>query len=173
MKHAFATLVLVKNQNKVLMVFKKRTFNGTYNLPGGHKHNYETFEECAIRECKEETGIIPQDLKRIGSLYFSFEGKDAFTDVQIFLAKNHKGKIIHEQEECNSYWIDRAEIPYDKMLPADKEFIPEIINEKENTFYKVHFNKDKSYKIEKLQNEISYTIDGNKSSSKLHNLYNG
>lgn len=173
MKHALATLVLVKNKNKILMVFKKRTFNGTYNLPGGHKDKEESFKNCAIRECKEETGIIPQDLQRLGSIYFSFEGKDAFTDIQIFSAKNHEGKIIHEQEECNAYWIDRTEIPYEQMLPADREFMPDIINEKENTFYKIHFLKDKTYQIEKLDNEIEYEIDPKKETSRLHKLYNG
>jgi 8-oxo-dGTP pyrophosphatase MutT (NUDIX family) len=29
-----------------------------WGFPKGHKEKYETFEECAIRECYEETGIL-------------------------------------------------------------------------------------------------------------------
>ena len=36
---------------------KMKIFPGTWVLPGGHIDVGETFEECAVREILEETGI--------------------------------------------------------------------------------------------------------------------
>lgn len=39
--------------------------NGTWALPGGHKHNYENFLDCAIREMYEETNLrVPEKVIR-------------------------------------------------------------------------------------------------------------
>ncbi len=36
---------------------------GTYALPGGHLDFGESFEQCAAREVKEETGLNVQDVR--------------------------------------------------------------------------------------------------------------
>lgn len=39
--------------------------NGVWALPGGHKHKYETFLDCAIRELYEETNLrVPEKVVR-------------------------------------------------------------------------------------------------------------
>ncbi len=39
--------------------------NGVWALPGGHKHNHETFLDCALRELNEETNVkIPEKVLR-------------------------------------------------------------------------------------------------------------
>ncbi|CAD8121222.1 unnamed protein product [Paramecium sonneborni] len=47
--------VFIKNGDSVLMSYRKD--NGYLALPGGHLELYEEFEDCAIREVKEETNL--------------------------------------------------------------------------------------------------------------------
>lgn len=39
--------------------------NGIWDLPKGKKEEYESIEECAIREVAEETGIAPPHLRAL------------------------------------------------------------------------------------------------------------
>lgn len=58
---------LIVKDNKVLLV--KITYGankGYWMLPGGFVEERETFEEAAIREVKEETGIIASPKRLIG-----------------------------------------------------------------------------------------------------------
>ena len=53
-------MVLQDEEERVLLTkrsMKMKIFPGAWVLPGGHIDLGETFEECAIREIKEETGI--------------------------------------------------------------------------------------------------------------------
>lgn len=46
---------IIIHEDKLLLV---ETNKGDLKFPGGGIHNSETFEECIIREVKEETGYI-------------------------------------------------------------------------------------------------------------------
>lgn len=53
-------MVLQDEHDRVLLTKrsqKMKIFPGAWVLPGGHIDLGETFEECAIREIREETGI--------------------------------------------------------------------------------------------------------------------
>lgn len=55
-----AGIMFVTANNEVLLIrrgFGGGDFPGTWCIPGGHQKNGETLEECARRECEEETGI--------------------------------------------------------------------------------------------------------------------
>lgn len=50
-------MVVVNKENKILLVRHKKGNQRYWVLPGGRLEYGETFEECAIRELKEETGL--------------------------------------------------------------------------------------------------------------------
>lgn len=50
--------IIINEKGQILLGKRKNIFgDGTYGLPGGKLKQGETFEECAIREIKEETGL--------------------------------------------------------------------------------------------------------------------
>lgn len=61
-RHFTATAFVIDSQNRVLLLWHKRMQK--WMPPGGHIDPNETPEECAKRECKEETGL---DVEIIGS----------------------------------------------------------------------------------------------------------
>lgn len=53
---------------KVLLIQRgNEPFKGCWAFPGGFMEMDETTEQCAIRELKEETGLIVSDLQEIGA----------------------------------------------------------------------------------------------------------
>lgn len=57
--------IAVMHGNNILM--GKRKDSGGYNCPGGHVEDGETYENAALRELKEETGIEGHKINYMGS----------------------------------------------------------------------------------------------------------
>jgi len=53
--HRGSGIILRNPNNEVLIVFGEKAKK--YSFPKGHKYVNETYEQCAIRETKEETGL--------------------------------------------------------------------------------------------------------------------
>ncbi|MCX6765358.1 MAG: NUDIX domain-containing protein [Candidatus Moranbacteria bacterium] len=69
------TLCVVHQGDQILLGMKKRGFGkGYWNGFGGKVHSGESIEETAMREIKEEVGIVPESLEKHGILNFEFEG---------------------------------------------------------------------------------------------------
>ncbi|KAK0316794.1 hypothetical protein LTR01_000545 [Friedmanniomyces endolithicus] len=66
--HGAGTTALNPHLSSVL------TFIGTYALPGGHLDFGESFEQCAAREVKEETGLDVQDVRFLTATNTVFGG---------------------------------------------------------------------------------------------------
>ena len=71
------------------LLLKHKGRNKNWDLPKGHLKKKESFEECAIREVHEETGIKKEKLLLITKL----EHKNIYTKRRKILRK--KTKIIH------------------------------------------------------------------------------
>lgn len=74
MKVKYASVIVTTPCMKVLTVLKNRPFwqKGSFNFPGGHVEENESFIECALRELTEETGLELTDATHCGDL----EGDD-------------------------------------------------------------------------------------------------
>lgn len=98
-----ATTLVFNNNDELLL--NLRTDTNTWGIPGGSMELYETIEETAIRELKEEAGIEAQDLKLLGVLsgkeyYFEYPNGDKMcTVIVLFKVENYNGEIIINDEE--------------------------------------------------------------------------
>jgi len=107
---------------------------GTWTMPGGKLHFGETFEEGAIREILEETGVqvTESDLQVISI------ANDIVPDAQFItigiLCNNYPGEAqVMEPEEITKWeWFNIDQLPTPLFFASDKI----IKNYKEKTFYK-------------------------------------
>lgn len=146
------TLLLVIKDNKILLACKKRGFGiGKYNGVGGKLEPGENVEQGMIRETFEEIGIVPKDYILRGVINFDeyYKGEPVIEVTHIFVAKDYDYSP-QETDEMKPFWFDLDKIPYDKMFPDDKFWLPKIIAG-ENVIGEFVFDKD--------FNKLSHYID--------------
>lgn len=91
--------VVINQSNELLMIFMRII----WDLPKGHLEKNETLEQCAIREVKEETGLLSLELVRfIGfSEHTYFDNKlneEAIKETHWFEMKGDKNEALHPLE---------------------------------------------------------------------------
>jgi len=116
--------VLIFNDKKQLLLGKRASEHGkgTWGLVGGHLEFGESFEECAIREAKEECGL---SLKKVKFYHVS---NDLFTDedkhyITIFckatIANNAIPKLNEPDKISEWAWFEFATLPKGLFLPLN------------------------------------------------------
>lgn len=125
-----AKMVIVNSDDEILLGYG----NSNYQLPGGHLEPNETFDECVVREVKEETGIdIP------------FENRKPFFVVQ-YMCKDYPSKNDNTKYIANYYCIKTDEKPN-----LDEVNLTE--NEKEGMFDLQYIHKDDIVRV--LENNMN------------------
>jgi 8-oxo-dGTP pyrophosphatase MutT (NUDIX family) len=129
-----AGVIITDSQSRILLI--KRTDNKKWGLPGGSLELGETFEEAAIREAKEETGLMVTDLTLFraysGSrMHFVYpNGDEVYNAVCIFETKEYKGKAVPDGIESSLIgFFGRDELP-EPLHPPDKIIIDEYLKER-------------------------------------------
>lgn len=101
-----ATTLVFNDKNELLL--NLRTDTNTWGIPGGAMELYETIEETAVRELKEETGICAEELKLVGVLsgkdyYFEYPNGDKMcTVIVLFKVLNFSGTLKVSDNESKS-----------------------------------------------------------------------
>ncbi len=134
-----ATLILVLDGSKILLGMKKKGFGaGKWNAFGGKVENGETIEAAAIRELREESGLLVEDVKKSGVITFKFPQKPDWDQVvHVFTADTWAGSPM-ETDEMKPEWFELDKIPFDKMWPIDPHWMPHVLNGKFVTATVVH-----------------------------------
>jgi 8-oxo-dGTP diphosphatase len=118
--------VLIFNNRGQLLLSKRIRGHGkfTYGTPGGHLEFGESFEDCAIREVMEETGL------KITSPKFFAITNDLFKDenkhyISVFMKATLLDKnSIPQNRETSKHmewcWFDMDKLPDFLFLPLKK-----------------------------------------------------
>ena len=120
-----STLCIIREQQKVLLGMKKRGFGeGRWNGFGGKVKEGEDIEGAAKREVLEEAGIEAGEMTKRGVINFEFEGDPNELEVHIFeITTKFEGEPA-ESDEMRPKWFSASEIPFDKMWPDDRYWMP-------------------------------------------------
>lgn len=100
-----SAIIVVNDRKEILM--QRRANRNQWGLPGGLQELGETFEEVAVRELKEETGLQTsiQDLRLIGvvsgesrkNIYPN--GDIVYNNTVLFEAKRYSGTMSTDYQE--------------------------------------------------------------------------
>lgn len=126
LKKAETTLLFLRRDDQILLAMKKRGFGiGKWNGAGGKVEADESIEAAAIRECQEEIGVTPKQLHYRGELHF-IDLPDVEHYCYVYEATEWDGEPT-ETEEMRPRWFALNDIPYDKMWPDDRYWIPKFL----------------------------------------------
>ncbi|MGD8306297.1 MAG: 8-oxo-dGTP diphosphatase [Ignavibacteria bacterium] len=133
MKLATLCYVIDRKKNSTLMIHRIKKENdyhhGKWNGLGGKLEPGESPEECAIREIKEESGLIVKNITLKGLITFPmFDGNDDWY-VFLFVSDEFSGELI-DSKEGNLKWIPNENLTKINLWEGDKYFIPWLFKDK-------------------------------------------
>ena len=130
----FATLCFIRKDGELLLIRKKRGLGaGKINAPGGKIERGESALESAIRETREEIGVVPIAPRQCGELHFQFA--DGYSlHCTVFCAAGCEGNPI-ETAEAAPFWVDADAVPYTEMWEDDRHWLPLMLEGKRFTGY--------------------------------------
>lgn len=152
MKDRVTTLLLIIKEGKILLAQKKRGFGvNKYNGVGGKVEFGETVEHAMIRETQEEIGVTPINYEKRAVITFSnIENGERFNIVMhVYAASDYLGEI-KESEEMRPEWFDLDKVPFGKMFPDDKIWLPIMLEGK---------NFEGYFKFDEDFNVLDHTIE--------------
>lgn len=118
-----AGVVVVDKEGKILIGKDKL---GRYCTPGGHVDSGESFEEAALRELREETGLVGKKIEEIGS------GRHEGNDNKSFVVHSFRGKLGNgaDGELKQLKFMEPVNIPFDKMRGCCLDSLKQFFSKK-------------------------------------------
>lgn len=114
--------VILMRDGKVLIGKRRGSHGeGRWGFPGGHLEWGESFEECAIRELEEETGIVAKDPKFISATndIMSFDEKHYITIFMLVEQFEGEPRVLESDKVESWHWFDWDDLPEPRFLPID------------------------------------------------------
>lgn len=111
--------------DKVMVIkYKNENQKGYLDIPGGKIEDGETGKDAAIREFREETGIIISDIKSVGRLVVEYP--ERIFDFELFVADSYEGEAGSFLENDSMWYLISDAIHCEKIFPSVKllNFLP-------------------------------------------------
>lgn len=110
------SVVLILNKKKQVLLQKRS--DSTWGLPGGLMRIGESFEETALREVKEETGLQLKSLKFLDvfsgkDYYFKIDnGDERYSITAVYMCTSYDGNIKSDDIETKALeFFDLTNLP--------------------------------------------------------------
>ncbi len=114
--------VMVFKNGKLLLGKRKGSHgHGEYAWPGGHMEYMESFENCAKREVKEETGLEITNIRFVRLLNLKAYAPKHYVDVALAADCVEGEPVVLEPNKCEGwswYNLDNLPAPLFGTLPS-------------------------------------------------------
>jgi 8-oxo-dGTP diphosphatase len=111
--------VMVLRDGKILLAKRKTDLGkGEYCWPGGKMEYGESFEECARREVREETGMEIKNIRFLRLMNLKHFAPKHFVDIELIADWDSKEPQLLEPDNFESWsWYDMDKLPEPLFFP--------------------------------------------------------
>lgn len=126
-KCILTNLCMIEKDGMVLVQDRKGKRWSGLAFPGGHIEPGESIVDSVIREVKEETGLIIQQIRLCGIKQFFLENGTRYL-VFLFHAAPIAGKL-RSSEEGEVFWIPKEQLQSRELAPFLKSTLEVMMND--------------------------------------------
>ena len=120
MKNVYTNMTMVYDGDRILVMNRVKKDWPGLTFPGGHVEADELFTESAIREMKEETGLVVKNLEYVGQIVWPMPEKGINDVALLFKTSDFSGEVLASREG-EVFFIKKSEIDnYAFSLDFDK-----------------------------------------------------
>jgi 8-oxo-dGTP pyrophosphatase MutT (NUDIX family) len=118
----------------VVIVPVKRDMAGNrvLGLPKGHPNGSETPEAAALREVREETGVVGELVGRLGDVQYWYQrgGRRVFKLVTFFLMEYRSGDLAdHDHEVEKACWMPLSQAARSLTYAGEREMVVRALSQ--------------------------------------------
>jgi 8-oxo-dGTP diphosphatase len=159
----FTSEVYIMCEDEVLMFKRsetKKKFPGFWSIPGGHIDEGEDPLAAAIREVKEETGVIvtADNIRlKVVAMHHHLDRKEMYVAFAFVANIKKKAALNSDSGEGIAYWVKKSEmIGKENVFEPIKYYFDHVLNGHPGVIYNMSEWKDS-----KLVKVLSETVDRN------------
>jgi 8-oxo-dGTP pyrophosphatase MutT (NUDIX family) len=131
-----SVVIIVNDKEEILLQHRR---DGGWGLPGGLMELGESFEETAIREVKEETGLDIDSLKQLhvysgANHYLQISnGDEMYCVTALYTASNVRGELLIDEDESYEFRYFSTDALPEGLLKNDKNYIGYYLEQSEKS----------------------------------------
>ena len=124
-KLTITNMVMVQDAETGLVVVQDRVKSWCgIAFPGGHAEHGETIYDSAVREIREETGLVIQNLVSCGFMYWFNDQTLERYFTYFYKTTDFSGTLVDATDEGRVFWTSIASLADMKLAPNFKEYLP-------------------------------------------------
>ena len=118
-----AALIFQNGRLLITQRHAKAHLGGLWEFPGGKREQNETFEQCLVRELREELGIEVEVGELFGEISHAYAEK--YVHLKFFTCKLVSGEP--RALDCAAFkWVDKTELAGFEFPAADAELLDKL-----------------------------------------------
>ena len=142
---SLTTLCYLEQDDSFLMMHRVKKKNDVNQDKwigvGGHAEDYESPEDCLLREVREETGLTLTDYRFRGIVTFSLKNVET-QYMCLFTATGWEGKLNYDCVEGDLEWVRKDQIKDLELWEGDKVFFKLLTEEVTFFSLKLYYEQD-------------------------------
>jgi 8-oxo-dGTP pyrophosphatase MutT (NUDIX family) len=117
--------VVVRGDQVIVIVPAKSRSSNVLALPKGHPDGDESPLEAAVREVREETGVVAAPIEKLGEIEYTYERKRGLVDkrVAFWLFEYRSGDLSPDHEIAEARWMPLEEAAEALTYEGEREMV--------------------------------------------------
>jgi 8-oxo-dGTP pyrophosphatase MutT (NUDIX family) len=124
--------VVVRDGRVVVIVPRRRSAAGekVLGLPKGHPDGDESEIETAVREVREETGVVAEPVVKLGDVRYTYErhGQPIDKRVVFYLLEYRSGELGHDHEIEEVRWMPLEDAARSLTYEGEREMVARALS---------------------------------------------
>jgi len=126
--------VVVNDAHEVIVIVPtRRSADGStvLALPKGHPDGAESAAQAALREVREETGVVAELVQSLGTVryWYQRDGRRIAKVVEFFLLRYVEGDLAdHDHEVEDARWMPAAEAARTLSYAGEREMVKRVLS---------------------------------------------